>query len=252
MGKERFDKIKSFACGVTAPLSAVIWCALYTPTLWEILIITGVAVAVQLIPIRRCWQIELLLMLIGVGAASSGSVDLLSRTFEDVSFYMWWIGWLWFAVLLFYVGEMPIYRAVLPLSLTAVAGAILSFGGGIVCFDGEAQWGTVSLAKVISGIVVLWGSSAVGRNMAKHSACVSLGSAAGCVLWGLIAVTPLLVWSREAMGPLRLPLVSAWQNIGFSADIWLTVLFCLCALWLMGGARCIYHSIKSHSFTNEI
>ncbi|MBR5783522.1 MAG: hypothetical protein IKY33_04835 [Clostridia bacterium] len=246
MEKSSMGKIIGFACGLCAVSTAVVWSALYPTTGWETLLIIALGIGVQFVPLFR--QAETLLALIAAGVGLAGGAELCANVFASISHSLWWIGLLLFVLLLCYVGRWPIYRSAFLLGLAVCVGFVASFVGGVWNFDGEMAVNGLSFSRVLSGTLVLWGGGAIARNLAQNVA--RTGTVVGCLLWGGTAFVPQMVWSREALQVLPLPLTTAWRTFG--AEVWLTVLFALGALWLSAaGLLVTLQNVKTHSFTNK-
>ena len=247
------NKTGSFFAGLSAGVSAVTWSVLHPMTGLQTLVIFAAVAAVQFLPWERWLRGRILLIMIGTGMSVGGGIDLLDVSFDSISRYTFWTAWIIFTVLLCYIGEKPLYKCGVVLGLMSLAFVLFSFFGVLVN-DGNIEWMGGSWRHVAGGILTLTGLSLTGRELACDKCAARRGILCGLVIWGVAAFLPLILWSREALEVIKLPLLSSWQRLGWlSPNVLLTSLCALLSLWQSsGGFLLIYKYIKSNFFTKRI
>ncbi len=133
------------------------------------------------------------------------------------------------------------YEASILTGLLAMGVLLLSFALALPLSDGGIAFDGGSLSTVAGGIVTLLGSTLTGREMAQDRKAARWGGMTACLIWGLCALLPPLMWSRPALEVMEQPLFACWQRLSvFSVvacpDALLAALVAMLALWQNGAA----------------
>lgn len=221
--------------------AAVCWSVLYPTTGGQTLWITGLTAAAWWLPWDKLVTLRRILWLIASGAALMTGISVLELSVPTIPLWQWIVGWVLILAVLLYCGGKPLYEASILVGLLAAGVLLLSFCIGLPMYDGVIEWGGGSITAIAGGTVVLLGCGLTGRELAQDKKAAKWGGLFACLLWGLCAALPLLLWSQPALAVLQYPLLSCWQRLDFFSlfacpDALLAALVGLLALWQNSAA----------------
>ncbi len=230
-------KGKSFFAAFLASTASVVWLCMFTVALWQILLISVLAVIVVFLPLKQAETVTRLFWVISSVASFAIGVKLMGRLHTETPLWSWWLGWGILLILLCYLGKDALYEcAVLPAMLFGVA-LLLSFGSSLASFDGAIEWRGSPWQWTTGGAVLLVGNILMGLEIAPHKNAAKAGALTGVLVWGLVALIPLIMWTGEAIGIVNFALPFGWQRLDLISfmgcpDVLLCAMVAVSALWL--------------------
>ncbi len=236
MNKTVLSQGKSFCASFLASTAAVVWLCMYAVSLWQILLIAALAIFVIFLPLDRMKTAVRLFWVISSAASFAGGVKLMSHRHTEIPEWSWWLGWGILLILLCYLGKDALYEcSVLPAILLGVA-LVLSFISSFASFDGVMEWRGSPFQWTTGGAVILVGSILTGLEISPHKNAAKVGALAGVLVWGLVALIPLIMWTGEALGIVDFALPYSWQRLDLISfmgcpDVLLCAMVAVTALW---------------------
>ncbi len=227
---------KSFLAAFLATITAVVWLCVYAIALWQILLIAVVAIIAVFLPWDKMVTLAGVLQAIVCVASFAIGVNLMSRLHREIPEWSWWLGWGILLLLLCYLGKNALYEcAVLPGLILGVA-LLLSFGSSLASFDGVIEWRGSPWQWVTGGALMLIGSIVTGLEIAPHKNAAKAGAMVGILIWGLVALIPLIMWTKEALCIVNVALPRSWQRLDLISfmgcpDVLLCAMVAVTALW---------------------
>lgn len=236
MSKTVLSQGKSFCAAFLASTAAVVWLCIYTVALWQIVLIAALAVVVIFLPQKRIKTVVRLFWVISAVASFAFGVKLMSHRHAEIPEWSWWLGWGILLILLCYLGKDALYEcSVLPAILLGVA-LVLSFISSLASFDGVLELQGSPFQWTTGGVVILVGSILTGLEISPHKNAAKAGALAGVLVWSLIALIPLIMWTDKALGIIHFALPYSWQRLDLISfmgcpDVLLCAMVAVTALW---------------------